>query len=64
MVTGLSVVMIALPLYSTNGLSERFLSSATKLRRPLYVLLAFEERHHRRPLLTTPMDLMDLESEL
>ncbi len=64
---GLSVVMIALEVFgdSTNGLSERFLSSATKLRRPLYVLLAFGGAATIvGALLATPMDLMDLESEL
>jgi membrane-bound metal-dependent hydrolase YbcI (DUF457 family) len=64
---GLSIVMIALEVFgdSTNGLSDRFLSSVTTLRRPLYVLLASGGALTiLSTLLATPMDLIDLESRL
>jgi len=64
---GLSIIMITLEVFgnSTNGLSEKFLSSVATLRRPLYVLLALGGAMTiAGTFLAMPMDLMDLESGL
>jgi hypothetical protein len=64
---GLSIIMITLEVFgnSTNGFSDRFLSSAAVLRRPLYALLALVGAVTVvSALLTTPVDLMDMEAAI